>query len=69
MDWGINEFVSNFSRDCGRLIDIDILPWLKPRAILKIPHTKAKNITCGFNHRTQRISITIIRFTELTFDY
>jgi len=38
--------------------------WLKPRAILKIPYAK-QNIACGFNRRTQRISITIISFAEI----
>jgi hypothetical protein len=52
MDWEINEFVSK------------LLPWLKPRVLLKY-HTQKQNIACGFNRRTQRISITIIRFAEI----
>ena len=40
---------------------------VKITGYIEMPHTKAKNIACGFNRKRQRIFVTIIRFTELTF--
>jgi len=40
---------------------------VKTTGHIEIPPTKAKNIACGFNRRTQRISIAIMHFAGLTF--
>jgi hypothetical protein len=42
---------------------------VKTTGYIEIPHTKAKNIACGFNRRRQRIFIAIIRFAGLTLKH
>jgi hypothetical protein len=38
---------------------------VKTTGYIEIPHTKAKNIACGFNRRTQRISIAMITLSRI----
>jgi hypothetical protein len=38
---------------------------VKTTGYIEIPHTKAKNITCGVNRRTQRISIAMITLSRI----